>query len=105
LIKTPYLTQCPWKSHKTNELWMSQATMFLHDMWFYFQFWCSKTSRITRKTPAKKIILPQLLKSHTIKFSRTHLIKSLTANRMTNARSLNNSLQLEFWTSLESKKC
>jgi hypothetical protein len=54
LIKTPYLTQCPWKSHKTNELWMSQATMFLHDMWFYFQFWCSKTSRITRKTPAKK---------------------------------------------------
>jgi hypothetical protein len=36
-------------------------------------------------------------------FSGTHLITSLTANRMTNARSLRNSLQLlEFWTLLES---
>ena len=64
---------------------------------FIFSFDVQKRQELPAKLlQKKKIRLPQLLKSHTIKISRTHLIKSLTANRMTNARSLNNSLQLEF---------
>ena len=27
-----------WTSSKSNELWISQATRFLHNMWFCFQF-------------------------------------------------------------------
>ena len=47
-----------------------------------------KTPAKKCQPPAKKVKLPQIPKSHTIKISRTHLITSLTANRMTNAWSL-----------------
>ena len=47
-----------------------------------------KTPAKKCQPPAKNVKLPQIPKSHTIKISRTHLITSLTANRMTNARSL-----------------
>ena len=76
LIKTPYLTQFPWNSSKTTELWMSQATRFLHDMWFYFQFLTfknvkklpAKLPQKKCKTPAKNVKLPQIPKRHTINF-------------------------------------
>ena len=47
-----------------------------------------KTPAKKCQPPAKNVKLPQIPKSHTIKISRTHLITSLTANRMTNAWSL-----------------
>ena len=84
---------------------------------FIFSFWRLKMSRITRETPAKKVSKPRKKKkkhqtsanpekSYKHFFSGTHLITSLTANSMTNARSLRNALQLlEFLTLLESKKC
>ena len=50
--------------------------------------WTSKLPQKKCQPPAKNVKLPQIPKSHTIKISRTHLITSLTANRMTNAWSL-----------------
>ena len=72
-----------------------------------------KRQELPAKLPQKSVKLPQKTSNsrksrkviQTI-FSGTHLITSLTASRMTNARSLRNLLQLlEFWTLLESKKC
>ena len=110
LIRATYFSKfhCNYSS-KTNELWMSQATRFLHDMRFYFKFLTFKSQEFTIKLPQKKRQssgknkLPHILTNHTIWFSRTHLITSLFAKPMTNATSLRNS-EL-YITLLESKKC
>ena len=55
LIRATYFSKfhCDYSS-KTNELWMSQATRFLHDMRFYFKFLTFKSQEFTIKLPQKK---------------------------------------------------
>ena len=81
-----------WISLKFNDLWMSQATRFCMTCGLIFSFWPSKMPRITRKTPAtscnkcqtpaKKVKLLQIPKSHATEFSGTQLIESFTAKQM-----------------------
>ena len=55
---------------------MSQATRFLHEMWFYFSVFDvqkreelpAKLPQKKCKTPAENVKLPQIPKRHTINF-------------------------------------
>jgi hypothetical protein len=112
LIRATYFSKfhCDYSS-KTNELWMSQATRFLHDMRFYFKFLTFKSQEFTIKLPQKKSqssgkkqtpAYPD--KSYNLIFSNSpdHIIVCKTYDK---CNVIEKFWTLLYITLLESKKC
>ena len=77
MIKTPHLTETPRHSYKTHGPWLSYVAAYKASAWNAGVF---SKFEIPMKYPEisgkKSVKLPQITKSHTIKFYKSHLITS-----------------------------
>ena len=77
MIKTPHLTETPRHSYKTHGPWLSYVAAYKASAWNAGVFSKFEIPMNYPEISGKKSVkLPQITKSHTIKFYKSHLITS-----------------------------